>query len=141
MAQQYDRHGKVDLAEVLEYLRNPRVTRIELQGAMVRVAGTRLMTFTRGLTCSSCGLEATHFAIERDKISPPNTGWHLNLYGELNGEEVLFTHDHTLARALGGSHHDPKNITTMCLPCNAEKSILEGKMAWSRRKIPKCAQL
>jgi hypothetical protein len=134
MAQQYARHCKVDIAEVLGHLLNPRVTKVELMGVRVTVTGTRLMTFSRGLTCSCCGLAATHFAIERDKIAPPNTGWHLNLYGELDGLEILFTHDHTLARALGGSHHNPNNLTTMCLPCNAAKAVGEGEIARARQK-------
>lgn len=100
----------------------------------MRVSGTRLQTFaSHPLCCSNpdCGLVATHFALERSTL-PAHTGgkvpvnYHLNLYGlDAQGKEVLITHDHTLARGLGGLD-ELSNTTPMCLPCNARKSKLES---------------
>jgi hypothetical protein len=46
---------------------------------------------------------------------------------------VLFTHDHTLARGLGGADAI-ENTTTMCSPCNQKKSRLEGALANRRHR-------
>jgi len=94
-------------------------------GQLVKVTGVRLNTFaTKGCTCSSCGLNATHFAIETPAFNKGDPTWHLNLWGIKDGEEVLFTHDHTVARADGGSDN-LSNTTTMCSPCNSIKSLQE----------------
>jgi hypothetical protein len=58
----------------------------------------------------------------------------MNLYGMKDGNEVLFTHDHILARGLGGAD-DLTNSQTMCSPCNGNKSKAEGKEANRRRRL------
>lgn len=129
MTQQYDRFVTVPLEEVLAIVRKHNGTgkkkiREVVAGKEVKVNGVRLHTFaTKGYVCSTCGLQATHFAIERPKFGAPNA-WHLNMWGVKDGEEVLFTHDHTLARGDGGADH-LDNTTTMCSPCNAAKAVLE----------------
>lgn len=55
-------------------------------------------------------------------------GYHLNLWGVKDGEEVLFTHDHVLARGLGGKDN-LDNTQTMCCYCNWEKGDLEAILA------------
>lgn len=139
--QKYDRFDKVDIEFVMPHLMSSRQLaqetrrefkeRVEIKGVPVGVSSLRLMTFAvHGTTCSCCGLKATHFAIERDMrdIGKPmaDKPYHLNLYGIQDGFDILFTHDHTKARALGGVDN-LSNTTTMCFFCNMNKSVGERK--------------
>lgn len=129
----YVRHSKIEIAEVVpriaEHLSSRDKLRVELQGHRVGVTSLRLKTFARDhakhgrLYCITCSLKATFFAIEVDAFNmQAQDKPHLNLYGVTEaGEEVLFTHDHTLARGLKGRDHI-SNTETMCSPCNAEKA-------------------
>jgi hypothetical protein len=94
-------------------------------GIEVNVTSLRLQTFLqKGTRCVHCGLNASHFAIERSR----GNSWHLNLWGvKESGEEILFTHDHILARGLGGLDR-PENTQTMCTECNFQKSLEENKL-------------
>lgn len=82
------------------------------------------------LACTNCGYEAKFFAVEdftrNSKMSP-----HINLYGDA---DVLFTHDHTVARAMGGAD-DSQNIQVMCFPCNSRKGSVEGKIVEQMRAV------
>lgn len=95
---------------------------MEVNEVMVRVTSLRLRTFLKsGTKCHCCGMEATHFAIEKDaKTKEPF--FHLNLYGTdpVLGE-ILFTHDHIIALSKGGPDN-LSNTQTMCGPCNWRKS-------------------
>ena len=124
--QKYERACAVTINEVLNLiLQGSKPKKDIIRGHYVKVSGVRLNTFAQyGTTCSACGLEATHFAIERNLGQP---SYHLNLYGMKDNEEVLFTHDHTLARSLGGKDHI-SNTTTMCITCNQEKSVIERQI-------------
>jgi HNH endonuclease len=133
----YIRHGVCTPEEVLPLVKEhygsslPRPT---FHGFKVGVSSLRMKTFQHdGLTCRGCGLVASFFAVEdfhtawaasagAAKASQP----HLNLYGiNDKGEEVLFTHDHVLARALGGADN-LNNVQTMCSPCNNKKGRAEN---------------
>ncbi|QBQ74507.1 endonuclease [Burkholderia phage BcepSauron] len=95
-------------------------------GLEVHTTSKRLRCFANhGTTCSSCGLEATHFAVERTATKKGSDGpFHMNMWGFRDGEEVIFTHDHTVSRANGGADAQ-HNMTTMCGPCNWEKGLRE----------------
>lgn len=91
-----------------------------------------LETFAvHGTTCRGCGLEATHFQLDpHDQAEFRNT-WHLlHLYAEKDGELILFTQDHTIARCLGGTD-DLFNRAPMCYPCNQAKAKAEADLAKS----------
>jgi 5-methylcytosine-specific restriction endonuclease McrA len=121
--QKYIRSSVVSISEVLPLIKSPNKRAI-IGGESVKVEGVRLKTFQKkGTVCSCCGLKAKYFAVER---SIGQETYHLNLYGKKNGKEVLFTHDHTLARALGGKN-DMSNTTTMCTECNAKKAVFESE--------------
>lgn len=93
----------------------------------VRLGGLRLRTFfKKGCTCKDCGLKATHFAVEKCKGSQQEI-YHLNLWALADGKEILFTHDHQIARCLGGSD-TLKNSVPMCERCNSRKSKKEGSI-------------
>lgn len=140
MGHKYIRYEVIPLAEFLadigEHWSEPTARIQRPSGKWVGCTALRLKTFYRsstepdGLICVSCKLPATHFAVES---SPGQVSVHVNLYGIRDGKEVLFTHDHILARGLGGAD-DLTNSQTMCSPCNGHKSKSEGKEA-NRRKI------
>ena len=94
--------------------------RYEFDGDMMKPWSLRYFTFiVKGIKCSHCGIEATHFYKEK---AHPNEPYHFNLYGvNEKGEEVLFTKDHRNPKSKGGSDK-LKNFVTMCYPCNQFKS-------------------
>ncbi len=134
----YVRHSTVEISVVLAAIRaglrvdpspNAKI-KADINGQQVGVSSLRLRTFEqKGTVCKCCGLEATHFAVERNHADERNGNpYHINLYGVRDGGEVLFTHDHTIARSLGG-RDSIDNTETMCLPCNSEKSLHEQALA------------
>lgn len=131
----YDRAGVVDLEEVLNHLRDPETKSVTYFGHRVKVdpskGSLRLRTFMeKGLSCSCCGITATHWAVEKND----SYGWHLNLYAAREGKpDMLMTHDHTLARSLGGTD-TIDNSTTMCAKCNQNKSKSECRQLCELRK-------
>lgn len=82
----------------------------------VRVSTTKTRVFAASPVCFQCGLVPSIAAIEQD------TGkvFSVNLYGESNGREVLFTVDHILPVALGGIQA-PWNLRTACTTCNVAR--------------------
>ncbi|MNK79884.1 hypothetical protein D3C87_995650 [compost metagenome] len=132
-ARTYDRAGIVPIDEVLPLIRDNSIKSVVLHGHKVNVTSLRLRNFAKSCTCIACGLEATHFAVE------DNTGyaWHLNLWADRGPDkkEMLFTHDHTLARALGGAD-DEANTTTMCAKCNHQKGRVEYIEVCKLRGLP-----
>ena len=126
-AENMERLCQIPLEEVLPVIREPRSSRdrvkVNIRGYNLNAQSLRLRTFKhKGTTCSVCGLTASYFVIEKVKNSEEAP--HLNLYGLKDGVEVLFTHDHTLARGLGGSNHIT-NSEPMCGPCNWAKGLEE----------------
>lgn len=115
----YTRAGIVAIADVLPVIANPEISAVEFHGHKVNVTSLRLRNFVKSQTCSKCGLVATHFAVETNS----GNDWHLNLWADRGPDkaEMLFTHDHTLARGLGGDDSE-ENTTTMCAKCNFAKS-------------------
>jgi len=134
--QKYDRHSIVNIEIILEEIKEnskkvyQERTKVEINSVKINIESLRLRTFAeKGTVCKCCGLEATHFAIERDMATAAKDGgYHLNLWGVKDGEEVLFTHDHVLARGLGGKDN-LDNTQTMCCYCNWEKGDLEAILA------------
>ena len=125
----YERATKVPLSMILpiilENINNKGKKKVDICGYMVNVQSLRLRTFaTTGTTCPCCNTTAEFFAIERNRGS--DGGYHLNLYGiDKENNDVLFTHDHIIARSLGGAD-DLSNTRTMCGPCNWKKGKLEA---------------
>lgn len=120
---QYGRHSVVSLEEGLKAIGDNldmpmKKERVPLNGIPVHVTSLRLRTFfLKGVVCPCCGIKATHFAIEKDAKSKFDF-YHLNLYAthETLGD-ILFTHDHIVARANGGKDN-LENAQPMCGPCN-----------------------
>lgn len=141
MGQKYFRYEVLTLAEFLLDIRthcNDKKEKVQRpSGKWVGCTSLRLRTFYRaskkpdGIVCVGCGMKAAHFAVES---SPGTSSAHVNLYGLKDGVEVLFTHDHILARGLGGADN-LSNTQVMCSPCNNKKSIGETKEFNRRKKL------
>lgn len=126
MKARYVRAAVVPLAAGLEAIKSNN-ERMELAGYEVGVCSLRLRTFEKkGTCCAYCGLEATHFAIEKCQGSKLDI-YHMNLWGMRDGAEILFTHDHVHARGLGGADN-LKNSVTACESCNNKKSKYETRV-------------
>jgi hypothetical protein len=134
----YLRHGTCSTEEVLPLIKahyGTSLPRPVFHGHAVGVSSLRMKTFQHdGLVCRGCGLVASFFAVEdfhNAKVPQP----HLNLYGiNERGEEVLFTHDHKLARALGGADN-LSNVQTMCSPCNNKKGRAENPQKKKKKAL------
>lgn len=131
----YDRHSIAPIDEVLPIIGahimhslSGGPFRIEINEQKVKMNSLRLNTFiVSGCECVKCKLKASYFALERTGKPSGDKPYHLNLWGiNENGEEILFTHDHILARCLGGEDQ-LHNTQTMCTICNFEKSKEETK--------------
>lgn len=93
----------------------------------VRLNKLKYQTFIRDyydgkFCCSSCGIQPTHAVVFG---TPHSCEKFINFFTVKNNQEILFTHDHTLARALGGEN-ELNNTTTMCAKCNGQKSVFES---------------
>lgn len=132
----YDTLGTIDnLNEVFDCMRKATGQKVgNFLGVKVKLGSLRLLTFLhKGVVCSKCGLVADNFAVERDPgAASRGGGYHLNLYSGKGEKRVLFTHDHSVARSLGGKDK-LFNCTTMCSPCNFLKSLDEQKELQERR--------
>ena len=127
----YDRSGVLPIKQVMPYIEkhfhDQGKFRIYIGEHFVKVLSLRMRTFLKkGTICPCCNLAAKHFAVER--TNGTSEEYHLNLYGiSAEGEEVIFTHDHILARARGGLDN-LENARTMCGPCNWSKGELERQL-------------
>lgn len=132
--------------EVMDYLRanydiplhnSGRISAIELMGHKVAITGLKLRTFAHfdeiNQPCCAnpdCGLQPAYFALEIPQANkrPHYSVAYLSLYGlDKDGNEIEFTHDHTLARCFGGAN-TLANTTMMCFPCNNLKSRIESRL-------------
>lgn len=127
-----------DIEDVFEKIKDGQ-THLQVGDFSVPLQSLRLETFaTSDMCCSdeNCQTVPSYFAVERTlgNNHPEFSKYHLNLYGtDHKGRETLFTHDHTLARGLGGGD-DRDNTTLMCAPCNFNKSRAEGKLVNQQRE-------
>lgn len=125
---QYERIGTLTLDKVFPHIEahfnNYQKIRVHIDEYYVNVSSLRLKSFLlHGTDCSCCDNKASFFAVERSFGT--QSPYHLNLYGiDKDGAEILFTHDHILARALGGTD-TIDNTRTSCGPCNWKKGQLE----------------
>lgn len=126
--QQYERIGTLEMDKVFplieKHFNNPLKLRAQIDNYYVNVSSLRLKSFLlHGVSCSCCENKAAFFAVERS--TGTQSLYHLNLYGiDKDGAEILFTHDHILARGLGGSD-TIDNTRTSCGPCNWKKGQIE----------------
>lgn len=100
---------------------NPIKTTLEITiaGETIYALSDRYKTFfTKGYTCSKCGLTGQFFALEKPIDSQR---YHLNLYAiDKNGKEILMTKDHIIPKSKGGKNRI-ENYQPMCEKCNSKK--------------------
>lgn len=121
---------------------------------VARLESQRLTLFKeKGTVCACCGLEASFFRKDvglsskaiRNLTEPYKGTFHLNLYGIRDGEEVLFTKDHILAKSNGGRNNF-QNYATMCTQCNRLKgsyklSLHEFKKLYAENNTEKLKEI
>lgn len=91
----------------------------------VHMNSVRYHLFSRSRRCVCCGLQGTTMVLEfNGNLHRP----HFNLYGQLDGEWVLFTKDHILPKSKGGSDSFG-NMQVMCTFCNGKKKNKEMTVA------------
>lgn len=120
------RKSKVEIEKVLHLVifespskgkNNPHLRDIE--GDLINMSSWRYQTFcTSGLVCVRCGIEGKFFA--KEKSLETDARYHLNLYAEQDGKEILMTKDHILPKSRGGKD-TLSNFQTMCTICNFNK--------------------
>jgi len=122
------------LANINEQVKKNRV---QVGEYMVHVTSLRLRAFLlKGVKCYMCGTEATHFSIDKFRLKSQDEAPHMNMWGVTpEGEELLFTHDHILARSLGGKD-GIENAITCCTKCNGDKAFVENAIRAGRCKPP-----
>jgi hypothetical protein len=136
---QYNRHAVVPIPQVMALIKenyNTANAKAMVEGFEVGVSSLRLKTFYRfrgKMCCLGCGLKASFFSVDSFKNGSQNSH-HLNLYAQNGETEVLMTHDHRIARGLGGADN-LSNTSLMCSPCNNKKSKAETSLSNERRFI------
>lgn len=109
---------EVSLDDVLKNLSDVKKTFVfDNKSYVVKMNAQRYFMFKENLCCVCCGLVGKRMFLE---YHPYDMTPHFNLYGEENGELVLMTKDHILAKALGGEDRH-SNYQTMCAVCNRLK--------------------
>lgn len=96
---------------------------IEVDGFQVYKRSLRYQTFyNKGLKCVCCGKEGTHFKLDYDRDTDPQTTSrrHFNLYAE---DGTLMTKDHIKPKKWGGLD-SLDNMQTMCQVCNETKGSI-----------------
>lgn len=114
MKQHYIRHSdkKYLISDILDNMHND--THI-FDGETVAMQSHRYHCFKeRGTTCIACGIEGTHFRLERAGNAKR---YHFNLYTD-SGR--MMTKDHIVPKSKGGANHID-NYQTMCYKCNNRK--------------------
>lgn len=105
------------LSNVIPYTKEKHY--VDFDGDNMKMESQRYRLFKRdGCKCVICGIEGTFFRKERHKH---DITYHFNLYGiDNNGDEVLMTKDHIIAKKNGGKDY-MSNYQVMCVDCNREK--------------------
>ena len=140
---QYIRHAMIDMHRIFDAINTANEggpQKATMDGYTFGVSSNRVRTFERAyredkLWCVTCGLKPSFFSVDSFK-GADSTRTHVNLFGLTEeGEEILFTHDHIVARALGGADdRELSNTQLMCGPCNFKKGQRERKELDRRKR-------
>lgn len=95
-------------------------TTMEVGGITIKVSDRYITFLQHGVTCSCCGLKATHYVTTVNEDATKEFPYHLNLMREGFMGDVLYTKDHILPRKLGG-RDILDNYQPMCEKCNKSK--------------------
>ena len=108
------RLGEVKIEDVMPFLSGKREYEFNGVKYLVRMNSHRYFIFRECMSCVACGLPGTKMFLE---CHPSDKSPHFNLYGEEDGQLILFTKDHIHAKSFGGEDRH-SNYQTMCLTCN-----------------------
>ena len=111
--------GSIPLLFGLWLLKDTTISEISYYGGVVIKTNTkgsvRLKTIlNKGTKCVACGVEGTHFTIDRERNG---TLFHLNLR---TADGTLMTKDHIIPKSKGGKK-SLYNMQPMCATCNTKK--------------------
>lgn len=108
-----------ELTSQVLFYKDKRQAKVELDGDLIKGNSQRYQVFfTKGITCSCCGIKGKYFA--KEKFSNQKS-YHLNLYAiDKNGNEVMMTKDHIIPKSKGGKD-ELDNYQPMCFICNKAK--------------------
>jgi len=126
------------MAAILGDINEPvKARRVQVGSHEVHVTSLRLRVFLlKGTKCYICGTQATHFSIDKFRLKSQNEAPHMNMWGvNPDGTDLLFTHDHVLARGHGGKDKI-ENAETCCTTCNGHKAFVENMIKARRCQPP-----
>lgn len=93
---------------------------------LVKMNSQRYFVFRNSIKCVACGLEGIKMLLEKHANAKHP---HFNLYALEDGELILMTKDHIIAKSSGGEDIH-SNYQTMCSVCNnlkgSSKITIEG---------------
>jgi len=112
----YDRLAFVPLNDVFSNIGKV----IDVCGTKMPIRSKRYKCYARnGVKCVKCGIEGKYFAAEK-AVTQNTDKYHLNLYANEDGKEILMTVDHIIPLSRQGLDN-VSNLQTMCAPCNNMK--------------------
>jgi len=125
------RKERYEPQKILEMVRGSTPRKIYLDGDLTLIGSKSLVMFQKkGISCIRCGKEGSYFSKERKE---QDKHFHLTLYINENGKEILMTKDHIIPIDLGGTN-DVNNLQPMCFNCNEKKSNTESWISREARQ-------
>ncbi|MDF2533976.1 MAG: hypothetical protein K0R18_133 [Bacillales bacterium] len=110
------------LLKIVPIYTKKKESRVDFDGDLIAMNSHRYHNFhAHGVVCVTCGLEGKYFVKEKFK---DDNSFHFNLYAiNADGNEVLMTKDHIVAKSKGGLDR-LENYQPMCTICNKEKDTM-----------------
>lgn len=103
-------------------------------GEVAKIVSQRSVVFKESQKCICCGIEGTYFK-KKEAYNPRNNwlSFHINLFAEFDGKEIMLTKDHKVPKSRGGKN-TIENYATCCHDCNKFKQNAE--LTWDElRKL------
>jgi len=118
----YERLASVPSHLIIEAMNREEI-RFDLgDGTKIKISGSRMRTYTKGIHCVHCGIEGHFFSAERQKHGSQRP-LHFNFYHRTeDGRLIMMTSDHIVAKARGGAAIALSNRQPMCIDCNSLKA-------------------
>jgi hypothetical protein len=115
-------HKVMDLDEGLAFMQNLSLSKSTYQDQPIQALQVRHRLIKSGhLFCACCGLEGTHFRIERDLRNGADSVLIVQFYGyNSKGDRIVFNHDHIIPQSLNGNN-SLENAQLTCCKCNTTK--------------------
>jgi len=127
----------VEVLTSVDIVYDRKWSKLDKLGAFINT-NALIMWREKGIGCIVCGITGAFFAKERTPgYGSIYNNWHLNLYAvDHDGEEILMTQDHVVARGNGGEDH-VRNLQPMCYPHNQKKADKDMTVFLDKIKVKK----